>query len=473
MTKLWLVSRTCLQCLLLVALIWVLGSGCGGGERASDATAARASPVTGAKVFADARCGDCHALAAAGAKGGAGPNLDSLRPSQDRVAVQVREGGNGMPAFESRLSAEQIAAVAAFVSASTRSKTDGEIIKFKPNDVKLESCSGAADYACYEQAFGNLAFRQGPRAALERFERALVTDRNVEADCHPIVHTIGAAALLRYDGSVGRAFSEGNAACGSGYYHGLLQWKLADTEPSKVGGVARRVCDEPVIRSNDFNYYQCVHGLGHGLMLYTRYDLPGALDLCHKLETQYDQVSCTGGVFMENQASSFGIESKWLRKSDPLYPCNVVKKRDKLYCYLMVTSQILPRVSWNWDKTTRWCRRSDAGFVATCFQSYGRDASGTSRQNPDGILSICARAKTMERECIFGAVRDVLNNNASDLRAKALCERVKQGIQWYCYHGIGTILGTLHRGNADRRAACRRFVTGPHLSECVRGAGGS
>ena len=79
---------------------------------------------------------------------------------------------------------------------------------------------------------------------------------------------------------------------------------------------------------------------------------------------------------MENQQSSYGIRSKYLKNDDLLYPCDVVKVEDKLYCYLLVTSYILPQVGYDWKKAADWCRKSDANFVQYCFQSYGRDASG-------------------------------------------------------------------------------------------------
>ena len=132
--------------------------------------------------------------------------------------------------------------------------------------------------------------------------------------------------------------------------------------------------------------YQCVHGLGHGLMIYTQYDLPLSLKICDGLADRWDQSSCTGGIFMENLQSSLGIVSPWLKKGDPLYPCDIVASRDKLYCYLMVTSRILPVVHYDFRKAAAWCRRAESRWVATCFQSFGRDASGFSVQNPRKIV---------------------------------------------------------------------------------------
>lgn len=110
----------------------------------------------------------------------------------------------------------------------------------------------------------------------------------IESGCHPIAHTIGAASLLHFHADVGRAFADGSAACGSRYYHGLLEWKLADLAPNRVAGVARTVCSDRRIRARRFTHCQCVHGLGHGLMLYAKYDLPRALDLCHDLPVDTD-----------------------------------------------------------------------------------------------------------------------------------------------------------------------------------------
>jgi mono/diheme cytochrome c family protein len=71
----------------------------------------------GQQVFV-AECGSCHALAAANATGTVGPNLDDLQPDQALVAETVRNGGVAMPAFEDRLTPEQIDAVAAYVAES-------------------------------------------------------------------------------------------------------------------------------------------------------------------------------------------------------------------------------------------------------------------------------------------------------------------------------------------------------------------
>jgi mono/diheme cytochrome c family protein len=94
---------------------------------ATPTTTAAAAPTTtgttggtqaaalGKAVFTQ-NCGSCHTLAAAGASGTVGPDLDQLKPSAAIVQHQVVNGGAVMPAFAGTLSTAQIAAVATYVS---------------------------------------------------------------------------------------------------------------------------------------------------------------------------------------------------------------------------------------------------------------------------------------------------------------------------------------------------------------------
>jgi hypothetical protein len=336
---------------------------------------------------------------------------------------------------------------------------------FRPDGTRLEGC---LDADCRRQAFGNVAYREGPKPALDLFQEKL-SETAVEADCHRIAHTIGAASLVHHDGSVAKALAEGRSTCWSGYYHGVVERSFVGSSESELPQRSREICADPDIRRTSFLAYQCVHGLGHGLMIHTGYDLPQALQVCNKLETGWDHDSCEAGVFMENISSSYGIKSRWLKDDDLIYPCNSIAEKYKLYCYLILTSRVLQANGYSWEKTVTTCRRSDKGWVATCFQSLGRDASGNSRQDAAKILEICALAGDMTGECIYGAARDVTSNDASPRRSKGLCERAAEQFRAYCFEGIGTILGGMHAFREGRRKACRE-VTTRYFRACARGA---
>jgi cytochrome c553 len=444
---------------VIAPAILLLASGCGGsGTRSS-------SP--GAKVFASAGCGGCHTLKAAGSNGEVGPNLDELKPDESTVERQVRNGGNGMPAFGKKLSTREIAQVASFVSSSSRSSDVS--FAFKPDKTTVAGCEHGGKPLCFRQAFGNLAYANGPEKALALLATDDTSIAGVHADCHQISHWIGHAGLAYYNNDAGQALSHGAMTCNSGYYHGVLQLAFAGLSRNAVVKKARKLCTAPVINKTEFLLYQCVHGLGHGLMIYSGNDLPWSLSACHKLQNDFDRVSCTGGVFMQNLDTTMGV-SRYLSSKNPIYPCTIVGERDKVYCYLMVTSRMNTLDHFDWRKTAQWCRRSERGWVQTCFESYGRDASGVSEYRPAKTIALCRQAGPNEGDCIYGAARDYGNNYAGGATATRLCVAAPASVRGRCYEGIGTILGALHRYGNARRAACNQVTPRRYRPDCYRGA---
>jgi hypothetical protein len=60
-------------------------------------------------------CGGCHTLADAGTHGTVGPDLDQLKPDEQTVANQIKNGGGAMPA--GLLTGQDLTDVAAYVAA--------------------------------------------------------------------------------------------------------------------------------------------------------------------------------------------------------------------------------------------------------------------------------------------------------------------------------------------------------------------
>jgi mono/diheme cytochrome c family protein len=116
--------------LLLAALVLVVAlPACGGEEEeqalpetvegtlpANTGAASEGDPAKGKTIFASAGCGGCHTFSAAGSTGTVGPNLDDASVDFEAAVQQIKNGGGGMPAFSGRLSDQEIADVAAFVT---------------------------------------------------------------------------------------------------------------------------------------------------------------------------------------------------------------------------------------------------------------------------------------------------------------------------------------------------------------------
>ena len=76
----------------------------------------KVTSTDGKTIFLTAGCTGCYTLKDAGSTGTVGPNLDQRKPSQSRVVDRVTNGKGVMPSFKSKLTPQQIQAVAKYVS---------------------------------------------------------------------------------------------------------------------------------------------------------------------------------------------------------------------------------------------------------------------------------------------------------------------------------------------------------------------
>jgi len=174
---------------------------------------------------------------------------------------------------------------------------------------------------------------------------------------------------------------------------------------------------------------------------------------------------------MENIQTSYGTTSRWLRASDLVYPCNHVADRHKYYCYDLVPGRVLAARSHRFREAIKWCRKSEPDWVVVCFQGLGREASGFTRLNPDGILGICRQAGDQMRACIVGGVRDMVYTDVSARRGKVLCAKSPAAARPVCWEGIGSMLGPMYNASAPRKSACDAATTVPLFRRnCYRGA---
>lgn len=106
-----------------IVLVGVAAVAIGCGSRAPSPPA-RPSLAEGRDLFAREHCGDCHALAAVGARGlGGGPDFDtSERLNRAQLRAALVEGANGMPSYAGRLAPRQLDALAAFLFAATHAR---------------------------------------------------------------------------------------------------------------------------------------------------------------------------------------------------------------------------------------------------------------------------------------------------------------------------------------------------------------
>src|SRR3990172_4033186 len=139
----------------------------------------------------------------------------------------------------------------------------------------------------------------------------------------------------------------------AGYFHGVLEVALPEA-PDYTAAV-KEACSGTSQKDGEFRFYQCVHGLGHGVTAYRQYDVENALGDCDLLATSWQKKSCWGGVFMENIDSKFahamGLEQQGKLIDDGSYfwPCLSVAEGYRPACLRMITARILPKHGRDWN----------------------------------------------------------------------------------------------------------------------------
>ncbi len=297
----------------------------------------------------------------------------------------------------------------------------------------------AQDFTCHKRHFQEIAQGLGLRLALEDLKTMYANNPFVYSQCHQLSHAIGNVGA-RTAPDIADAFAVGDPICWSGYYHGVVEEyitmrgrdifaKEADTFCAKIPGKAEY----------GFDYYNCVHGLGHGVMAITHNQLFDSLALCDNLSVDWDRRSCYGGVFMENvMAAERSHYAPFLKPDDLLYPCNAVGMTYKEECYKMQTSYALSKNGRDFGKLFAMCARVEEGFARTCAQSIGRDASGQSVSNLTQTMASCNLGENdmQKTDCYIGAVKDFVSYFHSDKQARALCLAIDSRFQSECENAL-------------------------------------
>lgn len=308
-----------------------------------------------------------------------------------------------------------------------------------------------------------------PEAVLHRLVNE--TGGGRATSCHQAAHDVGHAAYDLYGADV---FQKGDSSCHSGFYHGAMEKLIVDTGVDDFAPRMHEICNQ--YRSR-FKRFECLHGIGHGVMAYTGYDLPAALEMCRGLQTWFAKKSCYGGVFMENVIAAMGEgaipghDTPWI-SADPHYPCNALPNQTDVQesCYLMQTSRMHQIFGGDHFQVAAACRNATPVARDECFQSFGRDAGGRTFRDPVQIRNLChLTPDTYFDECIEGGVNVIIDFWGGNLQGQphAVCKEITaKRYKAHCYTVIGSRLPSLYPGNESRRQQICGYSEDRYESVC-------
>jgi hypothetical protein len=331
---------------------------------------------------------------------------------------------------------------------------------------------------------GNIALAMGT------LDRIIHSDRSLVLLGHPLAHALG-YAVRSTPATATRLLSQCDDRYQSGCYHGILQ-RYFD---ARMGiPIAQSVlvapCDGLRGTREQFRLYDCLHGTGHGLMMYHRYDVNASLKDCDRLTSDWDERSCYSGVFMEHNmgatmqrfnSGKFGMHRHatptatvvLFKANDLHYPCDAIPARYRRECYALQTDLILPAVQQDYKQASAVCDAAGAlDLVQACYAGLGRNASGASAFQYAGIRKRCDQASPAGVPfCYEGAVRHLAYAPSELPRGIAFCKSLPQGeSRSRCWDGVGLQVGGFFWDQASRQRACQSDAPSD-VAACVEGAG--
>ncbi|MFN2399200.1 MAG: hypothetical protein ABR543_11255 [Gemmatimonadaceae bacterium] len=359
-------------------------------------------------------------------------------------------------------------------------------------------------HACYEKSLTDRLATSGLKGTLATLQAMAQLDQDVEREGHVFAHGIGIEAY-RLTQNPDTMFAYCSAIFASGCYHGVIQAFLDDM--SSIDGNSVNALCQAYKSDSRWLFFQCLHGMGHGLNMFYDHDLPRALTACDFIADRWERESCYGGAFMENimhaiaphhpasrlvarrhathDQGATGTDSsigsvratgthsfRPLDPTDPLYPCSIVAQKYLSACYLIQTSAILHLNGGDIAGAARSCDRAPRGSRPACYQSLGRDITAYAREDPDESNRLCSLgSERYQRWCYFGAAKSLIDWTARADPGFALCRKVAGSqSKLKCYEAVGEQIATLESVNSERAALCEKAENSESVDACRVGA---
>lgn len=334
------------------------------------------------------------------------------------------------------------------------------------NTANISTDIGLHDEQIFTQDTALRAYMQkyGPKQTIQELHEL----EKKFGSCHQPAHRAG---HIGYQLLGNKALIEYGPECQSGYYHGVMEAYFKNHGTEDLKHSLDNLCP---INQNSFFDHQCIHGIGHGLLAWTNYELPEALKACDQLPRRAD--SCWTGAFMENLSAQIAKDlnlagtpvaesdihtTKYL-SNDPLYPCNAVDAQYQNSCYFLQTSRMLQIFGQDFTKIALACGTAPAIHQSSCYASMGRDVGGRLTTNIPAQIEACGNVadENYKIQCLNGAVQNSFWDPSGQTAARTFCQLLQNTAEKQaCYSTIFERASQLIKNEADRRTFCTSIET--------------
>lgn len=371
---------------------------------------------------------------------------------------------------------------------------------------------------CYEEILLATVEKGHVRLAMDALSVLARLDGSTVRRGHDYAHVVGINAWTP-EQEVGRVYDTCTGLYQSGCYHGVVQAFL-DVNGTDSATVFKLCNSIQSAVHNMWLRFQCVHGIGHGLVNNLALNLPKALEGCDWLVDAWDAQSCYGGAFMEfivagrgqshhphtkrtpgptpaagthdahappaaehsthdtvghdatphehdATADSFPIRDK----TDLLYPCTVLATKYQTACYMMQAGIVIELVGRDFGKIAHACDDAPVSMQPACYQGVGTYVSGYVVRDPAKSIDLCSKGDAkLQAWCYVGVVKNFIDVTANPDDGFSFCRRLTDhAYALACFNGVGEEMSVLFPAAEDREKQCAK-ASRDYIEVCRYGA---
>ena len=322
--------------------------------------------------------------------------------------------------------------------------------------------------------------REGLGAALDSLALRADRDSALLRDGHQMAHALGRQAVAGHGGDAA-IIRECRPVFASGCYHGVVEASLQAAGRIDMPEL-ERLCLAVEGSAGPGPAFECVHGLGHGVLGARGYDLQATLRDCDALSAPRHAASCHSGAFMEAISSALGTPAMGgahahaaggehhsrtlaIDAADPYSPCRVYGDPYATSCWLFQGFLILRANGFDAARALGVCDGAPKGRAVRCYESVGHQLTGLFQRGDRWILEQCGRGQAaLALHCAAGAALALDAMDWSGSRAASLCAAAPAKWKEACYRSASGALVEL--APPARRARFCATVEPAYVGSC-------
>jgi hypothetical protein len=289
----------------------------------------------------------------------------------------------------------------------------------------------------------------GLGAALDSLEHRAARDSLVLRNGHQLAHALGRVALMSSGGDPA-VLGQCRPVFASGCYHGVVEALL--TLRGRVDMTEmQRMCAAAVSAGARGPVYECVHGLGHGVLGAVGQDIDATLRHCDALSGSTFVTACREGAFMEAITTALGGKDDHgghahavheahhsgalsIDPADPYSPCDRYGDPYGESCWLFQGFVILRKVDFDAAGALRLCDAAPTGRADRCYESVGHQLAGLFQRSDAWVVEQCGKGDAWRApKCAAGAALAFASMDWTGGRVKRYCDSVPEPWSKQCF----------------------------------------